>query len=145
MCHEDFWNLPCRVESVPIGRSRVVERMAEWGITPDDVAEPQLHAVALVATELLTNAITFCRGEIQVKVTAHHDRIEVAVTDDNPELAQIQDPGPWSLGGRGLQLVEALSHRWGQQRGDGDKTVWAQVTIPPGSKVAQGCALLDRR
>src|ERR1700722_7084053 len=99
MCHEDSWELPCRSESAPAGRRRVIGRLGEWGITPDDVAYPQLHSVALVATELVTNAVKFCTGKIRVHLTAHHDHIEIAVTDDNPQLAEIKSSDPLSTGG----------------------------------------------
>jgi two-component sensor histidine kinase len=116
--------------------------LGEWGITPDDVAYPQLHSVALVATELVTNAVKFCTGKIRVHLTAHHDHIEIAVTDDNPQLAEIKSSDPLSTGGRGLQLVQSMAEKWGQRRDDGEKTVWARLTIPPGSSVAHGCAQL---
>jgi two-component sensor histidine kinase len=143
MCHEDFLELPCRSESARVGRRRVVERLGEWGITPDDVAYPQLHSVALVASELLTNAVKFCTGKIRVNLTAHHDHIEIAVTDDNPQLAEVKHSDPLSTGGRGLQLVQSMAETWGQRRGDCEKTVWARLTIPAGSRVAYGCAQLD--
>ncbi len=51
---------------------------------------------------------------VAIRITAHRDHIEIAVTDDNPGVAVVQAPDPDRLGSRGLAIVAALAERWGQ-------------------------------
>ncbi|WP_336205025.1 ATP-binding protein [Nonomuraea sp. LPB2021202275-12-8] len=95
---------------------------------------------ALLTSELATNAILHSRsgagGEFTVTVLAARDLVRVCVEDggsDGPPCAcrtSLQ-----ATGGRGLPLLEALSHRWGFTRGDGRTAVWFElplVTVPAG-------------
>lgn len=112
----------------------------DWGVGPGDPAASGLDDLILVASELLTNAVKACSGDITVEITAHRSRIELAVEDDSPLPAMIRRPD--DRGGRGLHIVEALSARWGQEvRGRGSKRVWCQMAVPLGSVIAEGCTL----
>jgi len=71
----------------------------------------------------------------------HHDRVEVAVTDDHPRAARSQNPDPDTPTGRGLLLVDALAEQWGQEPNDGGKTVWARLAVPQGTALGRGCTL----
>lgn len=143
MCFETTEQLPCEVTSVRAARSLVAASLDAWGTTAADVAYSRVADAVLVASELMANAVKFCTGEIELKVGAHRDRIEIYVTDDSRQPVRYEDPDQLSTGGRGLLIVDALAEQWGQrQRGD-HKTVWAHISIPPGSALAQGCRLLD--
>ncbi|MFE6049652.1 ATP-binding protein [Kitasatospora sp. NPDC056446] len=53
--------------------------------------------------------------------------LRVCVADESDTLPHEQAPGRLAEHGRGLQLVEGLTHRWGvdpQQRG---KTIWYEL------------------
>ncbi|MFG1944368.1 ATP-binding protein [Nonomuraea sp. NPDC048826] len=99
---------------------------------------------ALLTSELATNAILHTRsagGTFTVRLRASGDpcmgaMVLVCVEDagsDGPPCVCRADLGATS--GRGLPMLEALSHRWGYTRGDGTTTVWFElllVTVPAG-------------
>ncbi|MDA0636393.1 ATP-binding protein [Nonomuraea sp. MCN248] len=100
---------------------------------------------ALLTSELATNAVLHTRsgagGTFTVRLRASGDAgqgatVLVSVEDagsDGPPCACGADLR--STGGRGLPMLEALSHRWGYTRGDGTTTVWFElllVTVPAG-------------
>lgn len=95
---------------------------------------------ALLTSELATNAILHSRsgagGWFTVRVRNGGELVRVCVEDagaDAPPCACRADPE--SAGGRGLPLLETLSHRWGFTRGGGVTAVWFElllVTVPAG-------------
>lgn len=85
----------------------------------------------LLASELITNAVRHsgCRQDEEITLRAEMIgrgvRIEVrdpAHSGAVPYLAAPDD----HFGGMGLRLVEALSDRWGSERGV-EQTVWAEL------------------
>ncbi|MEA5360970.1 ATP-binding protein [Amycolatopsis sp., V23-08] len=96
------------------------------GVSPD-VADDAV----LLATELVTNALDHAQGVRAMRLifrdSASSYRMEV--DDERPDLAP--HPGkssPGEVRGRGLLLVDALSHRWGVvTHGSEYKTVWAEI------------------
>jgi hypothetical protein len=46
------------------------------------------------------------------------------VHDPSTKPPEVQHPGPHALGGRGLLLVERLSHGWGIGEDSAGKNVW---------------------
>jgi len=89
---------------------------------------------ALLTSELATNAILHSRsgdgGSFTVSVRAVGEGVRVCVEDggsDDPPCAC--GGGPYATGGRGLPLLEALSHRWGYVRAEGRTAVWFE--LPP--------------
>jgi two-component sensor histidine kinase len=94
-----------------------------------------VESACLVVSELVTNAVlhagTSC--ELTVKGPAEVDgevvRIEVADGDPGSPLSKRYDVEAGS--GRGLQLVEALSERFGTRPLGAGKTVWCEVAWAP--------------
>ncbi len=83
----------------------------------------------MVASELVTNAVlqsAGAEGWIDVTVTRRDDRLVIAVADSAPR----EDPqqiGDLEAGdGLGRVLVEALTRRWGVERGR-RHVVWAEI------------------
>ncbi len=142
MCHRAVARLACSPTSARAARAFVTDQLLAWGVTDEDIAHDRVADVVLVTSELAGNAMKVCTGEeFQVSLVAHRDHIEVAVTDDDPHSARMQDPGPEAPSGRGLVLVDALAERWGQyQRGE-TKTVWARLAVPAGTALARDCTL----
>ena len=89
-------------------------------IDPDD-----LEVVTLMVSELVTNCIRHARSAFRVDVRRTGGRIRVEVTDEGGGRPEMQNPGPSSPSGRGLRLVDSLSHGWGViDHGASGKTVW---------------------
>ncbi|WP_371647959.1 MULTISPECIES: ATP-binding protein [unclassified Streptomyces] len=84
--------------------------------------------VVLAGAELVTNALCHGAGKITFRLArTRTDRgVLVAVADQSPAPVRPRRPEPGELSGRGLQLIEALAHRWGvAPRRDGvGKWVW---------------------
>lgn len=90
--------------------------------------------VALVASELITNANTHGGGCRRVTLSAlpeHRIRIEVA--DNSPQSPQPRTAADHESHGRGLQLVDAIATRWGVAADSADaevgKVVWAEFEL----------------
>jgi anti-sigma regulatory factor (Ser/Thr protein kinase) len=102
---------------------------AEW------LDSERLEQLALVTSELATNAVLHARTELQVTVSCDQHEARIEVSDGlhaRPEQAR---PRPLDTGGRGLMLVDALVDEWGVEYLDGQhdgpmaKTVWVRVTV----------------
>ncbi|WP_159945245.1 MULTISPECIES: ATP-binding protein [unclassified Nocardiopsis] len=101
-------------------------------------ASPELTTATLLTSELATNAITHSASgrstgkfEVCVHVAPGWARVEVrdlGNLDESPE-PQHRDPYDTAEHGRGLDLVEALSNKWGTEpRGDGmGRKVWFEL------------------
>ncbi|HLH47202.1 MAG TPA: ATP-binding protein [Acidimicrobiales bacterium] len=142
MCRTAKWTLNCQPESVPEGRRRLRCTLESWGVAGTDAATAVLPDVLLAASELLANAERFCRRRLVLSVSAHRSRVELAVADDSPAWAVLRHPAPGAESGRGLEIVERLSTRWGQVEWDGDvKRVWWVIAVPDGSALAANCTM----
>ena len=57
----------------------------------------------------------------------------LGVQDDRPPIPELVHAGATSTSGRGLHLVDALSHGWGVRPVNGSgKEVWASFEVGPG-------------
>ncbi|MFC4007333.1 ATP-binding protein [Nonomuraea purpurea] len=104
---------------------------------------PLYDDVVLLTSELATNAILHSRsgagGSFTVTVSSSDHRVRVCVADSGSDGAPcVARAGAQSTSGRGLPLIEALSHRWGFVREDGATTVWFELLharVPAGAAV----------
>ncbi|HVT20572.1 MAG TPA: SpoIIE family protein phosphatase [Mycobacteriales bacterium] len=84
--------------------------------------------VALVAAELIANAIQHGSPPVTVAVSGNSDLIRVEVRDHNPRPPVRPATSATNMTGRGLALISALADNWGVTPGAGGaKTVWAEV------------------
>ncbi|RVX40045.1 anti-sigma regulatory factor (Ser/Thr protein kinase) [Nonomuraea polychroma] len=93
---------------------------------------PLYDDVVLLTSELATNAILHTRsgsgGWFTVAVTHSESAVRVCVSDagsDGPPC--VCRTSTQSTSGRGLPLIEAISHRWGFTRESGSTTVWFEL------------------
>ncbi|MFC8311339.1 ATP-binding protein [Streptomyces olivaceus] len=132
--HEDLLDYTPTQRSVPLARHRAARLVAEWG-------QPSLAGdVAVVVSELMTNALLHgsLRGRlIRVHLVLDHRLLRVEVSD--PRAERLPRPRPVrdvdEQFGRGLQLVGALSDRWGWEPRSVGKTVYAEWDLPTASLV----------
>jgi hypothetical protein len=125
--------------AVPCARLHTKLILWEWGM------QAIADAVELVVSELVANALMasnelagtrFPRravgGVPPVRLWLACDRrkVLIGVWDASTDLPVCQDLQPEAEGGRGLQLVEAVSAGWGScvSAGCSGKMVWAIVT-----------------
>lgn len=86
-----------------------------------------LDAAQVVVSELAGNAIRHGSGRFSVAIELRTNEVWIGVHDSSPCLPQRREAGPAATGGRGLELVEALSACWGATPELNGKTVWAVV------------------
>jgi serine phosphatase RsbU (regulator of sigma subunit)/anti-sigma regulatory factor (Ser/Thr protein kinase) len=86
-----------------------------------------LHDVALVAAELLANARQHGAAPISVCISGAGGRLRLEVHDGSPRSPVRPSPSLTNMTGRGLNMVEAVTTRWGCERSAaGGKVVWAE-------------------
>lgn len=83
--------------------------------------------VALLVSEVATNALVHGSGEVQVRVAARGAVVRVEVADDSPQMPRPRAAGLLEEGGRGLALVASLADGWGVERQGVGKIVWFEV------------------
>ncbi|WP_420034444.1 ATP-binding protein [Streptomyces sp. cg28] len=90
-------------------------------------------AAELAVTELLANVVRHVPGRsCGVLILRVTNGVRVEVTDTDPRLPEVQEPGRLAEHGRGLMLVEALTDRWGTVPSPPGKTVWFECDAQPG-------------
>lgn len=97
-----------------------------------DLAEDLLQDLLLVCTELVSNAYDHACAprRLRVRRAGDRDALRIEVTDGSPDSLPVT--GVSRLGafrGRGLVMVDSLSHRWGTHCGTECKTVWAELPL----------------
>lgn len=113
------------------GAEATARQLVTTAVAPRFPGDPRLREdVALVTSELVTNAIRVALHRVAVRVTAERDTVTVSVTDNGPGEPRLRRPDPDDPTGRGLLLVEAVAQRWGVLRTDArTKTVWARCAV----------------
>jgi signal transduction histidine kinase len=102
------------------------EPLPEGGVL-DEIPEK----VAVVATELATNALAYTRPPTVVQLSRTEETFILDVTDDDPEVSpEFAENRAAGAGGLGLHLARDLSDGLGWYVDGGVKHVWAQFPIP---------------
>lgn len=110
----------CSAGSARSARLFVDSVLSNWGLDPT--------AGLLATSELAANAILRANSDFRVALTRSDGAYVIAVTDRSPELPVPVMPERSAPQGRGLQIVDRLSRRWGVVlNADGGKTVWAEI------------------
>lgn len=115
-------SLPPELESVRCARRFLDGALGQAGVDGDLAWD-----VALVAHELVTNAVQHARTDFELRVAVWGDAVHLEVRDDNPRRPTVTRPPRWASSGRGLELVSALADDWGVEADDVSKVVWAVV------------------
>lgn len=95
----------------------------------DELGRPELaDDAALVATELVTNAVLHGGGCTGVQLRAVEGGIRVEVRDKTSSHPMVAHESVDSLTGRGVRLISAVAARWGVDDQPTGKAVWAEIT-----------------
>ncbi len=108
-------------------RTRVRELTRSWALLPEIEA-----AASQLAGELVANALLHGRGRVELRLRLTRDRLVVEVADDGWHMPRRRRAARDDEGGRGLQLVATLAHRWGARLTEDGKVVWAELDLAAG-------------
>src|SRR5262249_41549047 len=128
------WPLTSKLElgalasAVPCTRLHARLVLLEWSL--GHIAD----AAELIVSELTTNAIHAIHHPITLLLKSDRRTLLIQVWDLLPDPPRLQPHAIDAESGRGLQLVSALSDRWGFSRSDsGGKVVWALLQVEQGN------------
>jgi len=82
----------------------------------------------LATSELVTNAVLYGAGPLELRLRAHKAEVLVEVLDRATFQPRKLRPTVDDEHGRGLQIVAALSSRWGTRGTEDGKSVWCVLS-----------------
>ncbi|GAA2858278.1 hypothetical protein GCM10010517_16700 [Streptosporangium fragile] len=120
--------IPHEARNVASARRFVRDIAADWNAAGDvpEIAE-------LLASELVTNAIAYGSGDgsavipIRITVSGERELLTVDVYDSCIAIPRMRRAGHLEASGRGLAIVQDLSHDWGWTLNPYGKSVWFQL------------------
>jgi anti-sigma regulatory factor (Ser/Thr protein kinase) len=100
------------------------------------ISTDTIDIVVLLVSELVTNAYIAmaeaASGISSINLSLrlfNNDRLLIEVADSSPRVPLLQTIGPDVVNGRGLTLVDELSHQWGYFWHCGRKVVYASMSV----------------
>ncbi len=82
----------------------------------------------LIVSELVANAVEHAGTKMLLLVSRRRDGVHIAVCDEDPALPRVPEHDEvLHLRGRGLMLIEAITHCWGAMPTATGKVVWATL------------------
>ncbi|MET8696263.1 ATP-binding protein [Streptomyces bauhiniae] len=118
-----------------VSKARDFARLFADGTGADGLADD----LVLIVSELVTNAVLHGKTPPgrQVEVTLDHSagRVRVEVRDTGEGIPRRRPSVPLAVAGRGLEIVDALSEKWGVTEQVVGKTVWAELVVNPAEAV----------
>ncbi|WP_254069172.1 SpoIIE family protein phosphatase [Streptomyces sp. TM32] len=113
------WSLCEDPQAAGQAREHVREQLAHWNL--DDLTA----TTELLISELVGNAIRHAKGPITLRLL-HSKTLICEVFDASLTTPRIRHATETDEGGRGLQLVAALSSRWGTRYTTQGKCIWTE-------------------
>jgi anti-sigma regulatory factor (Ser/Thr protein kinase) len=119
------WDLADDPEAVGRARALATGQVDAWGLDGD-----LSFTTELVVSELVTNAIRYASGPIQLRLI--RDRTLICeVSDTGHTSPHLRRAGSDDEGGRGLFLIAQMTQQWGTRYTPTGKTIWAEQPIAP--------------
>lgn len=117
------WQLPMDPAAVAGARRMAGRQLADWGLVELE------FATELIVSELVTNAIRYGDGPIQLRLI-RADALICEVSDCSSTAPHLRRARTFDEGGRGLLLVAQIAERWGSRQTTAGKTIWAEQSLP---------------
>ncbi|GAA4002050.1 SpoIIE family protein phosphatase [Streptomyces sp. NBC_01352] len=117
------WPLPEDPKAAGQARRHVREQLSAWEL--DDLTP----TTELLASELVGNVVRHAKGPVSLRLLYGADLI-CEVFDGSLTMPRIRRATDTDEGGRGLQLVTALSQRWGTRYTPTGKCIWTEQPLP---------------
>ncbi|MFE4830951.1 SpoIIE family protein phosphatase [Streptomyces sp. NPDC056672] len=116
------WAFPADLNAVSEARAVAGHQLAAWKLA--GVA----FTTELVVSELVTNAIRYAGGPVELRLIRDQTLI-CEVTDPSNTQPRLVRAGDTDEGGRGLFIVAQCTTRWGCRYGRRGKTIWAELPL----------------
>ncbi|WP_325114247.1 SpoIIE family protein phosphatase [Streptomyces sp. GMR22] len=116
------WPLPEDPVAAGLARAHVREQLEAWGL------DELVVTTELLASELVANVVRHARGPTRLRLIRGRSLI-CEVSDASATTPRIRRAAETDEGGRGLQLVSALSQRWGTRYTAEGKCIWTEQPI----------------
>ncbi|MEU8763278.1 SpoIIE family protein phosphatase [Streptomyces sp. NPDC048659] len=122
---EDVAVWPVKADPAAVGQVREAAsaRLRAWGL------DELVFTTELVLSELVTNAIRYAGGPVEVRLI-RAGRLICEVSDPSATHPRMRRAQATDEGGRGLYLVAQLTTRWGSRYSRRGKTIWAEQELP---------------
>ncbi|WP_233507262.1 ATP-binding SpoIIE family protein phosphatase [Spongiactinospora gelatinilytica] len=117
------WALPFEARSAGEARRLVRTTLRSWGQTG------VLDTTELVVSELVANAVNHGTGPIELRLL-RGSTLLCEVADRSPQPPAMWRPDLDDEAGRGLNLINRFSYRWGSRPTSTGKIVWCEVRLP---------------
>jgi anti-sigma regulatory factor (Ser/Thr protein kinase) len=112
--------LPRRLTAAALARGLVDQHLGR------ELDRDALDDVKLLTSELVNNAVLHGVGRIEFVADVDDDRVRIDVVDEGSGFVhQIRPIDLQQVSGRGLQVVESVSTRWGHF--EGTTHVWFEL------------------
>ncbi|GAA3261493.1 hypothetical protein GCM10020216_102160 [Nonomuraea helvata] len=116
------WPLPEHPKAAGEAREHVRAQLGAWNL--DDLS----MTTELLVSELVGNVIRHARGPINLRLL-RTDVLTCEVSDGSLTTPRIRRAADTDEGGRGLQLVAAIAHRWGTRYTATGKCIWTEQPL----------------
>jgi serine phosphatase RsbU (regulator of sigma subunit) len=117
------WSLPENPQAAGAARRHVRETLAAWHL--DDLT----LNTEMLASELVANVVRHARGPACLRLLRSRS-LFCEVFDTSLTTPRIRRTSWTDEGGRGLQLIAALSDRWGTRYLATGKCIWTEQPLP---------------
>lgn len=126
------WPLQEDPRAAAEARRHVREQVAAWGL------EALTPTTELLVSELVGNVVRHARGPLRMRLLLGAGLV-CEVYDGSATMPRRRRAAETDEGGRGLQLVAALSQRWGVRYMPTGKCIWTEQALPdPDGATASG-------
>ncbi|MGP3959165.1 SpoIIE family protein phosphatase [Nonomuraea sp. 3N208] len=116
------WPLPEHPKAAGEAREHVRTQLSTWEL--DDLS----MTTELLASELVGNVIRHAKGPIHLRLL-RSNVLTCEVSDGSLTTPRIRRAAETDEGGRGLQLVAAIAHRWGTRYTATGKCIWTEQPL----------------
>ncbi|MGW6898805.1 SpoIIE family protein phosphatase [Streptomyces sp. NPDC054919] len=116
------WPLPDDAIAASQARRHIRSQLAQWGL------DELVMTTELLVSELVGNVVRHAEGPVRLRLLRSETLI-CEVYDGSQATPRIRRAAETDEGGRGLQLVATLSHRWGARYTATGKCIWTEQLL----------------